>query len=63
MHRMQAVDFGPLLKTSWRSLYKILYFAVLLDHFLVDIYSASHFFFHFCAFHEQNAKIDAGKIY
>jgi hypothetical protein len=27
MHRIQAVDFGPLLKTSWRSLYQILYFA------------------------------------
>ena len=40
MYRMPcSVDVSPLLKTVGQSLYEILYFAVLLDHCLMDIYS------------------------
>jgi hypothetical protein len=40
MYRMPcSVDVSPLLKTAGQSLYEILYFAVLLDHCLMDINS------------------------
>ena len=39
-----SVSISPLLKTVWRSLYNILYFAVLLNLCLMDIYSTSQYF-------------------
>ena len=39
-----SVSISPLLKTVWRSQYNILYFTVLLNRCLMDIYSTSLYF-------------------
>ena len=41
-----SVSISPLLKTVWRSQYNILYFTVLLNRCLMDIYSTSQYFPH-----------------
>jgi len=40
----KVVDIVPLLETARRSLYEVLYFAVLLDRCLMYIYSTSQYF-------------------